>query len=112
MIVIAKKKAVTMWASASHHPASTSQMMFPRTDPAPAVGFFTTVRPKGHSEYPASLNACTPNGIVMIRMNITMPATAYPSASQIPESTSQMMFRRVRNVGFLGSVNLQPNAEL
>ena len=41
-----------------------------------AVGFFTTVRPNGHSEYPAILNAWTPNGIVMIRMNMTIPATA------------------------------------
>jgi hypothetical protein len=80
MIVIAKKNAVTTWASASHQPASTSQMMFYSTEPAPAVGFFTTVRPKGHSEYPASLKACTPNGIVMMRMNITMPATAFRSS--------------------------------
>ena len=43
-------------------------MRLPITEPAPAVGFFTTVRPKGHSEYPASLKACTPNGIVMMRM--------------------------------------------
>ena len=76
MIVMARKNAVMMWASASHHPASTSQMMLPITEPAPAVGFFTTVRPNGHSEYPASLKACTPNGIVMMRMHIRMPAIA------------------------------------
>jgi hypothetical protein len=35
-------------------------MMLPITEPAPAVGFLTTVRPKGHSEYPASLNIKTP----------------------------------------------------
>jgi hypothetical protein len=36
--------------------------------------FLTIIRPNGHSEKPANLNACSPNGIPMIVMNITSPA--------------------------------------
>lgn len=76
MIVIASATAVTTWLSASHQPASTSQMMFPITEPAPAESFLVTVRPKGHSENFASLKAWIPNGIVMIKMHMTIPASA------------------------------------
>ena len=50
--------------------------MFPRTDVGPASIRFTTVRPNGQSEYRASLNAWSPNGIVMIRMHMSTPANA------------------------------------
>ena len=51
-------------------------MMLPIVDPAPASGFFTIVRPNGHTQYTAIRAAATPNGIVMIRMNITSAAIA------------------------------------
>jgi hypothetical protein len=51
-------------------------MMLPTTDVPPASGRLTTVRPKGQSEYRASLNACSPNGIVTIRMHMITPAIA------------------------------------
>ena len=64
------------WPSASHQPASTNQMMLPISEPAPASGFFTSVRPNGQRQTARSAPTATPNGIVMIRMNITSAATA------------------------------------
>jgi hypothetical protein len=67
MIVRHNSAPVTMWPSASHQPHNTNQMTFAIADPAPAPGFFTTVRPKGHRAKIAIRSAATPNGIVMIR---------------------------------------------
>ena len=51
-------------------------MMLPIIDPAPAPGFLTIVRPNGHRQNSAIRADATPNGIVMIRMNITSAAMA------------------------------------
>ena len=75
MIVIVNRTAATRCPIASSQPTSTTQITFPISDGAPASGRRTTVRPNGHSMKPASLNACSPNGIVMIRTHITIPAS-------------------------------------
>ena len=51
-------------------------MTLPMSDPAPAPGRRTSVRPNGHRQNSAIRMAAIPNGIVMIRMNITSAATA------------------------------------
>ena len=76
MIVTARIIAVMRWPSASHQPASTNQMTLPTNDAAPALWRGTTVRPNGHSTYPASRKDAIPNGIVMIRTNMIRPANA------------------------------------
>jgi hypothetical protein len=71
---------------------------------------YSTCRPNGHSAKPASLKAWMPNGIVMIRMNITIPATTKAIASQIPTKMSQRMLPTVCTLppispGALGSAS-------
>ena len=75
-----------------------NQITLPTTDMAPAVGRRTSVRPKGQSAKLAMRNDAIPNGIVMIRMHATTPATAYPRASQKPARTSQRMLPIVRTL--------------
>src|SRR5690606_1727836 len=58
--------AVTTCPIASQIPATTTQITLPTADITPEVGLSTTVRPKGHSAYPAIRNEAMPNGIVTI----------------------------------------------
>lgn len=92
--VIARTKAASTWAMASHHPAQTNQMMFP-TDPADDDGPFTTERPNGQITYPAILNDWSPNGMVTMSTQQITPATTYENARPKPATTNQTMFPRV-----------------
>src|SRR5262245_29331837 len=67
---------VMRWPSASHQPASTNQMMLPMTDPAPASGRRVMVRPNGHRQNSAMRADAMPNGMVMIKTNITSATMA------------------------------------
>ena len=48
-MVTAWAAAVVTWPMASHRPATMNHTMFMRADPAPALGWSTTLLPKGHS---------------------------------------------------------------
>ena len=76
MIVMHIRTPVITWPIASHQPASTNQMMLPTVEPAPASGRRTIVRPKGQRQNSAIRADAIPNGIVMMRMNITSATTA------------------------------------
>ena len=76
MIVRHISTPVTMWPSASHQPARTNQMMFPTSEPVPASGRLTIVRPNGQRQNSAMRAEAMPNGIVMMRTNITSATTA------------------------------------
>ena len=59
----------------SSHPKRKSHSTLNTMSRTPsASGLATTVRPKGHSTNPASLNAWIPNGMPMIVMHIKSPA--------------------------------------
>ncbi len=75
MIVMQRAMPVIRWPSASHQPARISQITLPIAEAAPASGRLTSVLPNGQSAKTASLSACRPNGIVMIRMNISSAAS-------------------------------------
>ena len=51
-------------------------MTLPMVEPAPASGRRTIVLPNGHRQNNAIRADATPNGIVMMRMNITSATTA------------------------------------
>ncbi len=93
MIVMQSSTPVIRWPSASHQPARMSQITLPIAEGAPASGRLTSVRPKGQKAKLAIFTACSPNGIVMIRMNITSAASRYAIAIQKPQRTSQMTLR-------------------
>lgn len=46
--------------------------------------------PNGHRAYLASLSGCSPSGMMTMNTHARSPATVYVSASQSPESRSQM----------------------
>ena len=75
MIVMHKSRPATRCASASSQPTSTSQMTLPITDQTPASRRNTVVRPNGQMTKPARRKAAMPNGIVMMRIKATIPAT-------------------------------------
>jgi hypothetical protein len=52
------------------------QMMLPMVEPAPASARRTITRPNGHRQKAAMRSAAIPNGIVMMRMNMTSAASA------------------------------------
>ena len=76
MIVRHISTPVTTCPIASHQPARTNQMMLPISEPAPASGRFTSVRPNGQRQNSAMRADAIPNGMVMIRMNITSATMA------------------------------------
>jgi hypothetical protein len=78
---------------ASHHPAKMNQMTLPTIEGAPSSGRRTAVRPKGHSTYPAMRRAARPNGAVTISTKQIRAASKYPRDIQMPQKTSQRMFR-------------------
>jgi hypothetical protein len=85
--------------TASHKPPKMIQRMLPMMRSGLATrSVYSTCRPNGHSANPASLNAWMPNGMVMMRMNITIPATTKPMASQIPTKMSHRMLPSVCTV--------------
>ncbi len=77
-------------------------MMLPIRDGAPASGLLTSVRPKGQIVKLAILKAWRPNGIVMIRTHMMIPARHQRIVAQRPAKTSQMMLRRIRITARLG----------
>jgi len=57
----------------------------------------TRVRPKGHSEYDASRNDATPNGMVTTKTKQSSAARPYPSARTKPlPKMNHRTFRRKR----------------
>ena len=76
MIVRHISTPVTTWPIASHQPARMNQMTFPTSEPVPASGRLTIVRPNGQRQNSAMRAEAIPNGIVMIRMHITSATTA------------------------------------
>ncbi len=96
MMVRQRSSPDNRWAIAIHSPMSTNQMTFPIVDAAPAVGRRTTVLPNGQRTYAASRNDAIPNGMVMMRTHITIPASTYARKSQIPERSSHRRFRTIR----------------
>ena len=63
MIVRQSAIPVTMWPSASHHPARTNQRTFAITlNVSWRVGLCTSARPNGQSAYRASFSDCFANG--------------------------------------------------
>ena len=76
MIVMHIAMPLIRWPRASHQPASRIQMTLPISEPAPAPGFLTIVRPNGHRQNSAIRADAIPNGMVMIRMHITSAANA------------------------------------
>jgi hypothetical protein len=91
MIVTQSRTPVTRWPSASHHPASTNHRTFAMAcTPLCRSGRRTSARPNGHRANPASLKACSPNGMPMMVMHMSTPAIRYAMAIQMPDSTSQM----------------------
>ena len=77
MTVTHSNRADTSAAMNSSQPNSTSHSTLntvcSTVEPVP-VG--TTVRPNGHNTKPASLNACTPNGMPTMVTQHTRPARA------------------------------------
>ena len=71
MIVRHISTPVTTCPMASHQPARMNQMTFPISEPAPASGRLISVRPNGQRQNSAMRADAIPNGMVMIRMNIT-----------------------------------------
>src|SRR5689334_7137 len=97
MIVRHSTMPAVMWASASHQPASRTQRMLAMPDATPASGRLTTVRPNGHSAYPARRIDAMPNGMVTISAKQTRAARPYPIASSTPlPKISQRMLRMKR----------------
>ena len=76
MIVMHITTPLIRCPSASHQPARMIQMTLPIIEPPPALGLRTSVRPNGHRQNSAIRPEAIPNGIVMIRMNITSAAKA------------------------------------
>ena len=89
MIVMARKNAVTMCPSASHQPASTSQMMFPITAPAPAEGFLTTVRPNGQEGVPRELECLDAERDRDDQDEHHQAGECVPEASQMPRGRAR-----------------------
>ena len=76
MMVMHMNTPVTRCPMASHQPARMNQITFPTSDAAPASGRRTSVRPNGHRQNKAMRADAIPNGIVMIKTNITNATTA------------------------------------
>ena len=71
-------------------------MTLPMAEAAPASGRLTSVRPNGQSAKLAIWNDAIPNGIVMMRMNITSRRARSRPPARSPQSTSQITLRMNR----------------
>ena len=68
--------AVSTWPIAIQIPATMNQMTLPSTVNGPVTGrASTTMRPNGHSAYPAIRKDAMPNGMVTISRQHTTPAS-------------------------------------
>lgn len=105
-IVMARRMAVITCPSASHQPASTSQIRFPINPKSPVPTSSTpensdrdtAVCPKGRSVYSAMLKAARVHGNPMIVIAIIIAATIQATAIQSPPQTIQSAFSKNENI--------------
>ena len=69
---------------ASHQPATTNQMMLPISEPAPAPGLSTVVRPNGQTYHPRRL-ADLPDVAALRKLRERLPQLEKSSAEIIRE---------------------------
>src|SRR5262249_38048232 len=118
-MVMARRMAQTRCPSASHQPASTSQMMLPITPSGPVptsswpvwAARGTALWPNGNSVYCAMLNAARAQGMPTMVITMMTAAITHATAISRPPKTIQRMLSNSDNgdigVGFPAGATVQ-----